>query len=270
MAKHKPAIESVENHIENRLEKQLAEVRSTRINEPTIHYGIGQRVALGAHNEVIVKEILDNGKIYKVHIYSVYGENQQNAGKVHTDEDRYVVWHDLEKYCTNVENDKIVKLYKQSDLNFHFMSSQIGSLFHYYYDNLDMSPDYQRGNVWNLDDKVSLIDSIFNDIDIGKFVIVFTGYTGNSHYEILDGKQRLNAIIEFYENRFEYMGKTYYNLNGFDQSKFCNHMISLARVDQTLTSEMKYRYFLRLNTGGKVQDPKHIEYVKGLLDSVSK
>ena len=77
-----------------------------------------------------------------------------------------------------------------------------------------MNPDYQRDYVWELSDKQLLIDSIFNNIDIGKFAFIHLDYktwnkTGYA-YEILDGKQRLKTIIDFYENRFSYKG-IYYN-----------------------------------------------------------
>jgi len=35
---------------------------------------------------------------------------------------------------------------------------------------IDLTPDYQRGNVWSDYQKVDLIDSIFNEIDIGKLL----------------------------------------------------------------------------------------------------
>ena len=71
-----------------------------------------------------------------------------------------------------------------------------------------------RGNVWDIEDKVKLIDSIFNNIDVGKFAFIKVPYKDNSpSYECLDGKQRVTALIEFYEGRFEYKGLKYYHSN---------------------------------------------------------
>jgi hypothetical protein len=33
-----------------------------------------------------------------------------------------------------------------------------------------------------------------------------------------------------------------------------------------MTQEQKYNYFLKLNIGGKTQDPNHIKYVHELLE----
>ena len=50
-----------------------------------------------------------------------------------------------------------------------------------------------------------LLDSIFKNIDIGKFVLIHLSDSEwverGFGYEILDGKQRLSALIEFYENK---------------------------------------------------------------------
>jgi uncharacterized protein with ParB-like and HNH nuclease domain len=69
-----------------------------------------------------------------------------------------------------------------------------------------MNPDYQRDLVWSLEDKVNLIDSIYNDIEIGRFAFIKTDYSKNNfdfdkdfYWEILDGKQRISAIIDFFE-----------------------------------------------------------------------
>lgn len=74
--------------------------------------------------------------------------------------------------------------------NYQFSSSQVIP-FRYWYITF-----YQRDYVWSQEDKESLIDSIFNHIEIGKFVLVFKGYEGDM-YEVLDGKQRLSALQEF-------------------------------------------------------------------------
>jgi hypothetical protein len=257
----------VESTKEERLANDLQELRNyQRINEPTIFYKVGEHVQLGSIDKTTVLEVLDNGKILKVHVYSVNGKNQQNPGKISFDEHRYVAWHDLEPYRTITANKEIEEIFKEDEHNLNFLSSSIESLFDYYYRcNLDMEPDYQRGHIWTLEDKVALIDSIFNDIEIGKFVLILTGNSKNQ-YEILDGKQRLTALVEFYEGRFKYKSKTFYELNRRDQSMFLRFHISYARTEEPMPSEMKYRYFLRLNTRGKEQDPKHIEYVKSLLE----
>jgi len=70
---------------------------------------------------------------------------------------------------------------------------------------IDMKPAYQReGRLWSRADKAFLIDSILNGYDIPKIYMAdFTVGVVNLNkkglpYAIIDGKQRLEAIFDFY------------------------------------------------------------------------
>lgn len=72
--------------------------------------------------------------------------------------------------------------------------------------NIDLNPSYQRkSNIWSPEDKAYLVDSILNDYDIPK--LYFADFTyGNSplnekgrSYAVIDGKQRLEAIFNFFD-----------------------------------------------------------------------
>ena len=71
---------------------------------------------------------------------------------------------------------------------------------------IDMRPVYQReGRLWSRADKAFLIDSILNGYDIPKIYMAdFTVGVADLNrkglpYAIIDGKQRLEAIFEFYK-----------------------------------------------------------------------
>ncbi len=73
---------------------------------------------------------------------------------------------------------------------------------------IDMDPQYQRrGRLWSETDKAYLVDSILNGYDVPKlYVADFTW--GDSAlnvkklaYAIIDGKQRLEAIFDFFDGR---------------------------------------------------------------------
>lgn len=75
-------------------------------------------------------------------------------------------------------------------------------------DEIDMDPPYQRrGRLWSLTDKAYLIDSILNGYDIPKFYIAdFTWGSSALNkkklpYAIIDGKQRFEAVFDFYDGR---------------------------------------------------------------------
>jgi hypothetical protein len=248
------------------LENRLKSCRENFINEPTIQYSVNQKVVWGGHKETTILESIDSGKIYKVRVVSTctnYG-NPYDVESV-----SYAVWHDL----TPLNNMNAPIISYSDDYHLNYMSCDIYSVLNYYYDfGIDMNPIYQRGNVWTMEDKVSLINSIFNNIDIGKMVIVNLPFkTGkNFSYEVLDGKQRINAIMEYYENRYAYKGKTFYELHPRDQGHFTFYRVSLARTENPMTDEQKYKYFLKLNVGGRAQDPAHLEYVKKLYENTKK
>ena len=84
-------------------------------------------------------------------------------------------------------------------------------------------------------------------------------------YEILDGKQRLNALIEFYEDRFSYMGKYYSDLSGMDKYTFKNHPIAIGNIEES-EKKVILKYFLMLNRTGKVMDQKHLDNVEKMLE----
>lgn len=75
-------------------------------------------------------------------------------------------------------------------------------------DNIDFKPSYQRkGRIWTDKDKSYLIDSILNGFDIPKIYIAdFTFFNSalnekRKPYAVVDGKQRFEAMFDFYDNK---------------------------------------------------------------------
>lgn len=67
---------------------------------------------------------------------------------------------------------------------------------------------YQRKLVWTEIEKACLIDSILKGYPIPLILFAeFIGEDGKIYYEVLDGMQRLNAIISFIENEYPVDGK---------------------------------------------------------------
>jgi len=68
---------------------------------------------------------------------------------------------------------------------------------------LDISPPYQRKSVWNQKYKDFFVDTILNAFP---FPAVFlhreVDDNGNTVYHVVDGKQRLEAIFDYVDNRF--------------------------------------------------------------------
>ena len=85
---------------------------------------------------------------------------------------------------------------------------------------IDMKPSYQRrGRLWSTADKAYLVDSILNEFDVPKFYIADFSW-GDSElneaqlpYAIVDGKQRFEAIFDFYDGKIQLQDEFEYRLN---------------------------------------------------------
>ncbi len=81
---------------------------------------------------------------------------------------------------------------------------------------LNLSPYYQRtGKIWKTAKKQNLIDSILNQIDLPKFYFHFYPEEENGKYDysIIDGKQRILAIMDFVEGKIN-LSKSFKFLDG--------------------------------------------------------
>ena len=58
---------------------------------------------------------------------------------------------------------------------------------------------YQRKLVWTQDEKVAFIDSVYKQYSVPLFLLA---EREDGFYEIIDGMQRLNAVVSFIENEF--------------------------------------------------------------------
>ena len=230
-------------------------------NEPTYFFSVGEEVTYGALKKSVVDEIFYDGKAYGL-ICDAVDNNYGHPIEYKTY--RVAAWHEV-RPCNN----KSTSFAKNQDVMISFNNTTIeGLLYRKYFSGVDFNPEYQRGYVWELKDKEMLIDSIFNNIDIGKFVFIKLNddewMNRGVSYEILDGKQRLSTLVEFYENRFSYKGKYYNDLSQSDKSVFKNHFVSEASVDD-IDKKTVLKYFLMLNRTGRVMDEGHLEEIEKML-----
>jgi hypothetical protein len=92
------------------------------------------------------------------------------------------------------------------------------------------------------------ISVIYNDADI---------------YEVIDGKQRLSAIIAYLKGEFEYCGYTVNNLPKPYKGQIKRFYIEADRLlpeyDVPVTDDEKIEWFKLINFAGTPQDEKHLE-----------
>ncbi|BCW39598.1 hypothetical protein StoSoilB3_11330 [Arthrobacter sp. StoSoilB3] len=61
--------------------------------------------------------------------------------------------------------------------------------------DLNLNPSYQRGDVWRTGDRQALIESVIRGIPLPSVILLRTG--PDTPHEVVDGKQRLTAILRF-------------------------------------------------------------------------
>ncbi len=167
--------------------------------------------------------------------------------------------------------------YMDADINLGNGKSYSGTDFDPYVVDKDGNRQYfQRGLVWPLEAKQSLIDSIYNHLDIGKFVLAETPWhdiqsamdAGEHAYSCMciDGKQRMNAIHEFTKGGFpDSHGNYWDDLSPSARNKFMNRPVSVCLLsDTTLTPSLIKQIFLGVNFSGVPMSKEHIEFVKSI------
>ena len=235
------------------------------LNTPSYFFNIGDKVSYGAMKESIIEDILYDGKVY---ILKCIATNNNYGNPYNYETYRVATWVDVRPIVGVTDT----KFSKNQDVKLDFYNSTIENLLlKKYHFGIDFEPDYQRKYVWNQKDKELLLDSIFKNIDIGKFVLIHISdkewHKRGLGYEILDGKQRLNTLIEFYENRIAYNGKCFNDLSGMDKRTFTEHQVAVAEAKE-MDKKTVLKYFLMLNRTGKSMDESHLVEVEKMLDNM--
>lgn len=136
---------------------------------------------------------------------------------------------------------------------------------------LILAPDFQRGTVWTPSAKVFLIDTILNNFPIPQVFIrtKIDGTTQGVIREVVDGQQRLRAILEFASEKLKlpanspiHKGKRYSELNDDDKETFLSYNIPVVQLINADDAEV-LEVFARLNSYSVKLTPaelRHAEY----------
>lgn len=155
---------------------------------------------------------------------------------------------------------------------------------------IELDPDYQRiSDIWTREKRQLLIDSLINGFDIPKLYFhEFSPYkqkgTSKYHYAIIDGKQRLQTIWDFIDNKialaedFKYLRDDSVDLKGLTYAEFAAKYPQLkAKFDATTLPIMTVRtndldmvedMFSRLNEAMPLNAPEKRNAFGGPLPEV--
>jgi hypothetical protein len=131
-----------------------------------------------------------------------------------------------------------------------------------------LNPEFQRRHRWSKTQKSKLIESFIMNVPIPPVFLYEDSY---SHFEVMDGLQRLTAIKDFYANNFELEGleewtelngKKYNDLplqikKGVDR-RYLSSIILLQETAKNETDALKLKQlvFERINSGGVQLEPQ--------------
>ena len=139
----------------------------------------------------------------------------------------------------------------------------------------ELKPDFQRRLRWNRQKQSRLIESFIMNVPIPPIFLYEDRF---SHYEVMDGIQRLTAIYEFYKNKFSLEGlEEWSELNGRSHSqlpeqikrsidrRYLSSLILLHETakDKDEAQRLKQMVFERINSGGvklENQESRHAIY----------
>lgn len=156
-------------------------------------------------------------------------------------------------------------------------------------DRVDFSPIYQRyGNIWSPEKKRLLIDTIINGFDIPKFYFNYFIEENNilnpkkAIYAVIDGKQRLQVILDFLNDKFAldsefvFYENSSYNLKGLKFSQIAQVHSDIASIIENYILDIIYvitdeedkleELFLRLNGGAALTNAEKRNAIGGFLN----
>lgn len=127
--------------------------------------------------------------------------------------------------------------------------------------------DYQRGYVWDHRDEINFIEAVFAGRELGKFIFVRFPYP-DCEAEVLDGKQRLQAIRGYVQGFWRFEDRFFWELHPMDR-----HLFESTRVQFVDLDGARYRrsellsIFLEVNAAGVPQSEEHLAVVRQLRDA---
>lgn len=244
-------------------DKKAALLCAKRAGQPTYRMDVGDWVFYGNIKNPKIVEVMEDGLGYVIEY-----EDKDNHAPVR----QAVAWFQIRPTglvstaSFTIKDDIRITNYNisiESLINKH-LSFAGGMLL----GGIDFYPKYQRDYVWTDAERDALLESIFTGADIGKVTVRLLDrlerLESGLSYEVIDGKQRMLTIIDFYLNKFPYRGVYFNGLSFLDRHTFLEHPISWGEISD-LSKKDTLRLFLLLNRGGKTTSDEVIEKARTLL-----
>ena len=136
---------------------------------------------------------------------------------------------------------------------------------------LDLDPPYQRRSVWSPRDKRFFVDTILNDYPAPPIFLHKTiDEKGRTTYHVVDGKQRLQTILEFTDNKvpipenfsdINLQKKRWQDLERVTRERFWNYILVVEMLADDSDASIK-NIFDRINRNSRKLVPQEMRHAK--------
>lgn len=135
----------------------------------------------------------------------------------------------------------------------------------------DFNPIYQRDLVWSTEKKQEFVKKLLiGDVDLCPTFITAPFKKSKREYEVLDGKQRMMAVIQYVQNQFPVEGFYYKDLTLGDVSRLMNATFKYKIIKyydkkkgfSEMSLKQKVELFLQINEYGQKVSDKHLAKIK--------
>lgn len=128
--------------------------------------------------------------------------------------------------------------------------------------SLDLDPDFQRGHVWTESQQIAYVEyKLRGGAGSNELQFNCAGWMKDFRgpFVIVDGKQRLAAVLAFLDGKIKAFGHFVHEFEGWPRADF------VFVVNDLRTRKDVLQWYLELNSGGTPHSKAEIERVKTLL-----
>lgn len=130
---------------------------------------------------------------------------------------------------------------------------------------VDLDPDFQRGHVWTEQQQIAFVEfGLRGGTSARTIFFNSTEFYKGEPIEIVDGKQRLEAVARFLRNEIPAYGTLY---EEYEDDLWMSHMGASFRVcvNRLQTRAEVLQWYLEINDGGIAHTSEEIKRVRELL-----
>ena len=132
--------------------------------------------------------------------------------------------------------------------------------------SLEINPDFQRGHVWQTDQKIAFVEYALAGGRVQDFLFNHPAWMnfrkGRGHLVLVDGLQRLTAITDFLENKIPAYGHCFCDYT--DKLPYSRYSFSF-RVNALKTRKEVLNWYIEINSGGTPHTVAELNKVRNLL-----